>query len=163
MPAPPHILSLPMKHRIAAGVLVEDPQGRLLMVRHHKPGAYDFWVAPGGGAEGMEDLHATARREVFEECGLQVEPLQIAYIEEFASPHTRECKLWFTGRWVGGTLDVSNPLARPEHIVEAAWLARGDFEGKTIFPPVLLGEYWQNRETGFAVPRYLGLKEMSFY
>ena len=40
---------------------------------------YDFWVAPGGGAEGTEDLLATAKREVFEESGLHVEPLQLEY------------------------------------------------------------------------------------
>ncbi|SUX29680.1 NUDIX hydrolase [Chromobacterium vaccinii] len=34
-----------MKHRIAAGVIVEH-EDRILMVRHCKPGAYDFWVAP---------------------------------------------------------------------------------------------------------------------
>ena len=61
-----------MKHRIAAGVIVED-EGRILLVRHSKPGVYDFWVTPGGGAEGTEDLLATAKREVFEECGLLVE------------------------------------------------------------------------------------------
>ena len=81
-----------MKHRIAAGIIVEH-EGRILVVRHRKPGAYDFWVAPGGGAEGAEDLLATARREVFEECGLHVEPLQIAYIEELLNPQTRECKV----------------------------------------------------------------------
>ena len=81
-----------MNHRIAAGVIVEN-EGRILLVRHTKQGAYDFWVAPAGGAEEDEDLMATARREPFEECGLHVEPLQIAYIEEFANPQTRECKV----------------------------------------------------------------------
>ena len=123
-----------MKHRIAAGVIVED-EGRVLLVRHRKPGVYDFWVAPGGGAEGTEDLLATARREVFEECGLLVEPLQVAYIEEFSSPSTRECKVWFTGKLLGGNLSTSREEATREHIVEAAWLSREEFNGKTVFPP----------------------------
>ena len=152
-----------MKHRIAAGVIVEN-EGRVLLVRHRKPGAYDFWVAPGGGADGAEDLHATARREVFEECGLQVEPLQLIYIEDLANPHTRECKFWFTGRFVGGTLDVGRSEAVAEHIVQAAWLARGEFEGKVIFPPMLREEYWKDRERGFVGgPRYVGLRQMEFW
>jgi 8-oxo-dGTP pyrophosphatase MutT (NUDIX family) len=73
-----------MKHRIAAGVIVES-NGRILLVQHRKPGAYDFWVAPGGGANASEDLHATARREVLEECGLHGEPRQLIYIEDLAS------------------------------------------------------------------------------
>jgi 8-oxo-dGTP diphosphatase len=151
-----------MKHRIAAGVIVEN-EGRILLVRHRKPDVYDFWVAPGGGAEGTEDLLAAAKREVFEECGLHVEPMQIAYIEEFSNPDTRECKVWFTGRLLGGTLCATGEEARREHIVEAAWVSREEFAGRTVFPPVLLSDYWQDKERGFAFPRYLGLRAMAFY
>jgi len=151
-----------MKHRIAAGVIVEN-EGRILLARHRKVGAYDFWVAPGGGAEDGEDLRSTAKREVFEECGLHIEPLNIAYIEEFANPHTRECKVWFTGRLIGGSLSSSAIEAVREHIVEAAWLRPSEFAGKTVFPPMLHGEYWKDKEQGFAFPRYVGLREMEFY
>ena len=152
-----------MQHRIAAGVLVEDEEGRFLLVRHQKAGAYDFWVAPGGGAEGSEDLRDTARREALEECGLHVEPLQLAYIEEFTSPHCRECKIWFIGRVTGGTLNASHPEASREHITEAAWLHRREFEGKVVFPPMLHLEYWQDKHNGFALPRYVGLRAMEFH
>lgn len=151
-----------MKHRIAAGVLLEH-EGKILLVRHHKPGAYDFWVAPGGGAEGMEDLRATARREVLEECGLVIEPRAIAYIEEFNSPIQRECKIWFTASLLGGTLDVSAVEASREHIVQAAFLDRSEFEGKIVFPPMLSSQYWEDKANGFAFPRYVGLREMEFY
>jgi chloramphenicol 3-O-phosphotransferase/ADP-ribose pyrophosphatase YjhB (NUDIX family) len=151
-----------MKHRIAAGVIVEN-NNRILLVRHTKQGAYDFWVAPGGGVEGTEDLRSAARREVFEESGLHVEPLQLAYIEEFSNPHTRECKVWFTGRLVGGTISTEAIEAKREHITEAAWLSRGEFEGKTVFPPMLHAEYWKDRENGFAFPRYVGIRAMEFY
>jgi 8-oxo-dGTP diphosphatase len=151
-----------MKHRIAAGVIVEN-EGRILLVHHKKVGSYDFWVAPGGGSEGDEDLHATVKREVSEECGLVVEPMRVAYIEEFLNPHTRECKVWFTGRVVGGVLNTSSNPAGQEHIVEAAWLTRSEFEGKIVFPPMLAVDYWEDKESGFAFPRYVGLRRMEFY
>lgn len=151
-----------MKHRIAAGVIVEV-EGRILLVRHHKPGAYDFWVAPGGGAEGAENLHDTARREVFEECGLRVEPLRIAYIEDLSNPHTRECKVWFAGRLVGGSFDTTGAEAAAEHIIEAAWMSREEFKDKIVFPPMLREDYWKDKESGFAFPRYVGVREMEFY
>ncbi len=150
-----------MKHRIAAGVIVEN-NDRILLVRHVKPGAYDFWVAPGGGAEGSEDLFATAKREVFEESRLHIEPLQLAYIEEFSNADTPECKLWFTGRLIGGTINTEALEAKKEHITEAAWPSRSEFEGKTVFPPMLHNEYWKDRENGFAFPRYVGLRVMEF-
>lgn len=151
-----------MKHRIAAGMLVEH-EGRLLMVRHCKPGVYDFWVAPGGGAELGEDLLDTARREVREESGLEAEPLQLAYVEEFFNPTMRECKLWFIGRLTGGALSTQQAEAQCEHIVEAAWLHPSEFTGRIVFPSVLIEQYWQEKLGGFVTPRYLGLREMAFY
>lgn len=140
-----------------------EHEGKILLVRHHKPGAYDFWVAPGGGAEGTEDLRATARREVLEECGLVIEPLLVAYIEEFRNPTQRECKVWFTARLLGGSLNTSAIEATREHIVQAAFLERSEFQGKVVFPPMLSGQYWEDKAHGFAFPKYVGLREMEFY
>ena len=151
-----------MEHRISAGVIVEN-DAKVLLVRHHKLGAYDFWVAPGGGALGDEDLRATAKREAFEECGLHIEPHRVLYIEEFVQPGKRHCKIWFSGRLIGGTLDCDTAEARSEHIVEAAWMAREEVAGKTVFPPMLLGDYWDERATGRTEPRYVGLRQMDFY
>jgi ADP-ribose pyrophosphatase YjhB (NUDIX family) len=151
-----------VEHRISAGVIVED-NDKVLLVRHHKPGAYDFWVAPGGGALGDEDLRGTAKREAFEECGLHVEPERLLYIEEFVQPGKRHCKVWFVGRLVGGNLDCGAPEARSEHIVEAAWFARKELGGKTVFPPMLLDDYWDDKAAGWTVPRYVGLRQMDFY
>ncbi|MBX9266017.1 hypothetical protein B0T37_00170 [Chromobacterium violaceum] len=88
---------------------------------------------------------------------------RLVYIEEFSNPETRECKFWFTGRLLGGEIDCGADEATREHIVEAAWLSRGDFAGKTVFPPMLLDDYWRDREQGFAAPRYVGLRRMAFY
>jgi 8-oxo-dGTP diphosphatase len=113
--------------------------------------------------EGTEDLLVAARREVFEECGLHVEPVQLAYIEEFSNPHMRECKIWFTGRVVGGSINTTSGEAAQENITEAAWLSRSEFEGRTIFPPMLHSDYWHDKANGFALPRYVGLRVMNFY
>jgi ADP-ribose pyrophosphatase YjhB (NUDIX family) len=148
-----------MIHRIAAGVIIEDA-GRILLVRHYKPGRYDFWVTPGGGAEGNEDLRATAIREAKEESGLDVETSAIAYIEELTTPTTRECKVWFIGRVVGGELHTTSAEAAEECITEAAFLAPSEFAGKRVYPPVLHDEYWRDKDRGFAQPRYLGVRAM---
>jgi 8-oxo-dGTP diphosphatase len=151
-----------VEHRISAGVIVEV-DARVLLVRHLKPGAYDFWVAPGGGALGDEDLCATAKREAFEECGLLIETDRMLYIEEFVQPERRTCKVWFAGRLIGGTLDCGAPEARSEHIVDAAWLTREELVDKTVFPPMLLDDYWDNKATGRTDPRYVGLRQLEFY
>ena len=157
-----HVSAQNMKHRLAAGVIVEHEE-RVLLVRHRKPGSYDFWVAPGGGAEGAEDLKNAARREVLEECGLHIEPLQLIYIEDLVNPNVRECKFWFTGKLIGGTMGTTTAEAAAKHIVEAAWLSRSEFEGKTVFPPMLREAYWQDRERGFVGAQYVGLRHMEFW
>jgi len=96
-----------MNHRIAAGALVVHDD-RVLLVRHYKPGAYDFWVAPGGGAEGGEDLHAALRRAVKEESGLVVEPERIAYIEELLTPDTRMQNLVLCAFDCWGAIDIGS-------------------------------------------------------
>ena len=150
------------RHRIGAGVLAQR-DGRLLMVHCVRPGAYDFWVAPGGGAQDLEDLEATARREAREECGLDVRIGRLAYVEEFHSPVTRYCKLWFTGEAETGTPDVGGVHAASEWVVEARFLARGEMAGMQVFPAVLEGPYWGDAAAGFPTTRYLGLREMAFW
>lgn len=158
----PTFRQLTVQHRISAGVIVEQDD-KVLLVRHLKPGAYDFWVAPGGGALGDEDLRATARREAFEECGLHIEPGSLLYVEEFVQPARRHCKVWFAGRLIGGSLDCGGPEARSEHIVEAAWLARVELVDKTVFPQMLRSDYWDDKSAGRTEARYVGLHQMDFY
>lgn len=151
-----------MNHRISVGVIVES-EGRILVVRHAKAGAYDFWVAPGGGVQGDESLHHAAQREAREETGLTVEPLSLAYIEELLQPGLRHCKFWFTGKLLGGTLSADAPEATTEYITEAAWLTREELQQVNVFPPVLSGRYWQDSEAGFMAPVHLELRQMAFW
>ena len=151
-----------MQYRLCAGVLVEQ-DGRVLLVRHLRPGKYDFWVAPGGGVQGDESLAQAAQREAREETGLDVEPMQMAYVEEFMNPEARFCKFWFVARATGGRLSVAAPEAQVEHIVEAAWLSPHEMEGKAVFPPVLQGRYWSDRLSGFPATIQLPLRQMDFW
>jgi 8-oxo-dGTP diphosphatase len=86
----------------------------------------------------------------------------VLYIEEFVQPRKRHCKVWFAGRLIGGTLDCGAPEARSEHIVEAAF-AREELGDKTVFPPMLLSDYWEDRAAGRTEPRYVGLRQMDVY
>ncbi len=56
----------------SAWVLDLDTQS-VLLIHHTK---LDKWLQPGGHADGDADLLAVAQREVWEETGLQTQPLQ---------------------------------------------------------------------------------------
>ena len=151
-----------MKHRISAGALVQH-EGKVLLVRHRKEGAYDFWVAPGGGVQGTESLAKAAEREVMEETGLNVVTERLIYVEEFYQPGTRHCKFWFAARFIGGTLNVEAPEAVSEYIVEAGWHAQEQVKSLEVFPQILHARYWQDQASGFPGLQHLGLREMAFW
>ena len=138
-----------MNHRISAGALVEH-EGRLLLVRHRKEGAYDFWVAPGGGIQGSESLVVAAEREVKEETGLVVRAERVLYVEEFHNPETRHCKFWLQATLVGGSISVEAPEATAEYIVAAAWHTEDQVRSLQVFPEILQARYWQDRKAGFS-------------
>ena len=151
-----------MLHRISAGAIVEH-NDRVLFVRHHRQGHYDFWVCPGGGIQGEEPLSAAAEREAREECGLEVRVSKLLYVEELINPECRHVKFWFAGQFVAGQLSVAHPEAAVEHIAEAAWLSPSEFTGKILFSQVLVDQYWQDRERGFSGVVHLPLRHMEFW
>jgi ADP-ribose pyrophosphatase YjhB (NUDIX family) len=133
-----------MQRRISAGVIVER-LGCVLLVRYHRPGGRDYWVAPGGGVHGVEDLRAAAARECREETAVDVEPGALLCIEDLLEPTVRHCKFWCRDRYLGGEPSAAGPDARAEGIVEAAWLSRDDLRGKTVYPPMLASRRWERR------------------
>lgn len=146
-----------MRQRIAAGAIVVDGD-RVLLVHHQRPGVFDFWVPPGGGVAGAEPLPQAAAREVLEETGLEVEIGRLAYIDELMIGETRQCKFWYLARASHKRISTASATARAEHIVEAAFLTRIEFAGKTVYPHVLREAFWEHLREGFAQPHYLGVR-----
>ena len=57
------------------GVVVHE--GRVLLIRRGKEPLYGRWVVPGGTVELGEPLETALVREMLEETGLEVEPVQL--------------------------------------------------------------------------------------
>jgi 8-oxo-dGTP diphosphatase len=91
---------------VAAGALITDPAGRVLLV---KPNYGDHWLFPGGTADDNESPEATCAREVKEEIGLalRVGPLLVVAWRQARAERPRPTVSFV---FDGGTLE------RPERI-----------------------------------------------
>ncbi len=100
-----------MKHRsprlATRAIIVED--GRLLLVNAYPGNRSDLWGAPGGGVEPGFSLPENLRREVHEECGLEVEVGALALVNEFHDPRSgyHQVDLFFRCSVTRGALDPS--------------------------------------------------------
>jgi aminoglycoside 6'-N-acetyltransferase len=102
-------------------VLVRDADGRLLLGRH----AEGIWVLPGGAVEPGERPDDSARRELREETGLEVELLGVAGVysgPEFAWTYRNGDQVTFVmtvyvGRVAGGALRPDG-----EEVLECRWV-----------------------------------------
>jgi 8-oxo-dGTP pyrophosphatase MutT (NUDIX family) len=111
--------------RVAAGVLVHDEQGRVLMVR---PTYKEGWDIPGGYVEPDESPAQAAEREVAEELGLHRAPGRLLVVDW--APHPAEGdKLLFV--FDGGTLtpaEVSDLQLCANEIAEARYWSPDDLD-----------------------------------
>ena len=103
-----------------SAAIVRD--GKLLVVRRARPPANGLFSLPGGVVELGEDLRAAVMREVAEETGMSIEPVELAGFREAI---TRDASdrverhfviLCFAARWKGGEPQLNEELS------EARWI-----------------------------------------
>jgi len=85
--------AVPPGARPVARVLLLDPAQQLLLLSaQDRSSGHRWWVTPGGGLEAGESFEQAARRELWEETGLE------ARIGHWVWTRRHAC--WFEGRWV---------------------------------------------------------------
>ncbi|HTX52147.1 MAG TPA: NUDIX hydrolase [Candidatus Baltobacteraceae bacterium] len=128
---------------LAVGTIVVR-DGRILLARRGKEPSYGLWSIPGGAVEVGEDLKTAARREVREECGIEVECTDVIEIVERV---TRDSAgrvrfhyviIDYLAHWVSGELKSS------DEVLEARWV-----------PPAEFAQYEMTRGTPDVVLRML--------
>jgi ADP-ribose pyrophosphatase YjhB (NUDIX family) len=62
------------------GIVFKD--GRVLLIRRGKEPSYGLWSIPGGAVNLGEELRAATRREVREECGIEIDVSDIVELLE---------------------------------------------------------------------------------
>lgn len=108
---------------ILASAIIEEADSIVLVLNRWKIG--DAWGLPGGQLEEGEMLQDALVREVAEETGLVIEPVDLAYIVDTHNQiynnhflvHVFQCRI------VGGNL--TPPTADP-YVIDARWVRRDE-------------------------------------
>ena len=114
--------------RIVVAAAVIEREGRILLTQRmpkaHLPGMWEF---PGGKLEAGEAPTATVVRECREECGIEIEPIEIFEVTSHAYPERDVLLLFYVCRWVSGEV---------QHIEVAdhAWVLPTELE-RYALPP----------------------------
>ncbi|ANK12829.1 NUDIX hydrolase [Erythrobacter neustonensis] len=151
IPAPVHRALMPLAHALrhrwrrwrkrpiaGVSVIVTNLTGDVLLLKHsYGP---DVWSLPGGGLARGEDPVAAARREVFEEIGVELARIDpVARLDEVlsGSPHTAHVFAAVCDRQPAPdrreviearffpSHSLPEPLGRTTRARIAAWRARG--------------------------------------
>ncbi len=110
----------PARPIVGIGVVVLRDDS-VLLVRRGKPPNIGSWTLPGGAQEIGETTETAARRELLEETGIEVGPLQLAAtVDSIRRDEEDRIQYHYTiidycGRWVGG-----EPIAGSD-VTEAVW------------------------------------------
>jgi 8-oxo-dGTP diphosphatase len=111
----------PKRPLIGVGALIFR-RGRILMAQRGKEPLKGAWSLPGGALEIGESLDAAVRREVREETGLEVKPVEVFEIFERimrdsrGAPEYHYVLIDYVCRVIGGDLRAGDDVCRVEWV-----------------------------------------------
>ena len=128
--------------------MVFDPAGRVLLIRceviRQDGRLFVFWLTPGGEIEPGEEPLEAARRELWEELGLELDVLGPVYIEQNQFEHMGEMRnntdFYFVARCVAGAPRLQGVTADEIALMqEIRWWTAEEVEaalgrGENLFP-----------------------------
>jgi ADP-ribose pyrophosphatase YjhB (NUDIX family) len=114
--------------KATAGALVVDDEGRVLLGRRRAQPFEGRWDIPGGFLEEGEHPLDGMRRELREETGLEVEPIEFLgiWMDRYGGDSTAEStlNLYWTARPVAGEPDPADDVS------ELRWFAPDELPGQ---------------------------------
>ncbi|MDR2985269.1 MAG: NUDIX hydrolase [Nocardiopsaceae bacterium] len=113
---------------VAAGGLITDPSGRVLLV---KPNYRDLWSLPGGICEHGEPPQAGCARELAEELGMDI-PVGRLLTTDWSQPYGADARPLMHFVFDGGQLDDGSEI-----VVQEAELDGFEFVAPPNLPPYL--------------------------
>ncbi|MCY8650750.1 NUDIX hydrolase [Bacillus haynesii] len=116
---------------------------KVLMIKENKPAAINKWNFPSGRIEYGEGILYSARREVKEETGLDVNLIAATGVYNFISSTKNQVILFhFIGEVTGGSLNLEE-----DEIVDSKWIKVNDlvtFKNEDLREPNVIKQIIDN-------------------
>ena len=149
-----------MRHRIRSGASIARDDSVLLVQSESDLGLK--WWTPGGQVEGAESWAECARRETFEETGLEIEIGRLAYMYELVTPENdiHHFHMLYVGMNPQGELRmaVHGEPGYDSRQREIRFVQHSEISDSQTWPaPLRTERFWTDLDAGFPEPRYLGV------
>ena len=97
---------------VGVAVILKNAEGNILLGRRSVNSTYPgMWCIPCGYVEYDEEVRSAAKREFFEETGLEVEIGPVfTVLSNFHNPETHTVGIWFLADLLGGSLLAGDDL-----------------------------------------------------
>ncbi len=123
----------PLHPIVGVGAVIIEGGRLLLIKRLHEPGAGQ-WTIPGGKVELGENLEDAAKREILEECGIDINIQKLAGIVERVVRDDQNRIRYhyiivdYLAQYLNGTLKAGSDVA------DAAWIPLGEMDAYELTP-----------------------------
>lgn len=115
---------LERKPEAGCGAAIRDEQGRLLLIQRLREPEAGAWGLPGGKIDFGEPAMETARREIAEELGIEIEILRLACIAE--TINKGDGRHWVAPVYDARIVSGEPRILEPEKHAGWGWFALGN-------------------------------------
>jgi ADP-ribose pyrophosphatase YjhB (NUDIX family) len=105
--------------KVGVGVLLIDPQGRILLTLRKRPPEANHWSIVGGKLDYFEPLEACAIREALEEVGVEIAIDRLLCITDHCLPE--ENQHWVAPAYLARIVAGDPTNREPDNTLDVRW------------------------------------------